>query len=305
MSHALQVCCIGCSHHCDAVIVASSLPFEGVLDKALEDAGYALTPTTTASSIHRAASSCTSYDLRFAAAAGVCRNRRRRKGLFSASSTPTPQSAVNSRNSDIGRVTSYGSIEGHSLDRTTSLNSVASESPGSSCYSDQRNHEVPHCHLTCLVSIACYLATFLRAARMVCVLHAMLLRDIHVWHWCSLFILTWLHTFCRSFPRWSCLQLGRSIVRRAVAAAPAAVMAPALKQGPVSAGARQGSLFCAVLCPCSVVACLQPLSRWAPLSGLIKPCTSPAVPLKRIIWETSRCCCVTFEYVAIGIVYAF
>lgn len=76
-----------------------------------------------------------------AAATALAENRRRRKGLFPASSTPTPQSAVNSRNSDIGRVTSYGSIEGHSLDRTTSLNSVASESPGSSCYSDQRNHE--------------------------------------------------------------------------------------------------------------------------------------------------------------------
>lgn len=76
-----------------------------------------------------------------AAATALAENRRRRKGLLSAASTPTPQSAANSRNSDIGRVTSYGSIGLHSMERTTSIGSIASESPASSCYSDQRNHE--------------------------------------------------------------------------------------------------------------------------------------------------------------------
>lgn len=54
----------------------------------------------------------------------------------------------------MARVRSYGSIEGHSLDRTTSFGSVASESPGSSCYSDPRGQDVrtgPPCQ-ACMVA---------------------------------------------------------------------------------------------------------------------------------------------------------
>lgn len=72
---------------------------------------------------------------------GGGRNRRRRRGLQSPA--PSSQGALNSLGSDIARITSYGSMEGHSLDRTTSLGSAASESPGSSCYSDPRGQEVP------------------------------------------------------------------------------------------------------------------------------------------------------------------
>mmetsp|Transcript_3876 Transcript_3876/g.11224 ORF Transcript_3876/g.11224 Transcript_3876/m.11224 type:complete len:437 (-) Transcript_3876:486-1796(-) len=76
-----------------------------------------------------------------AAATALAENRRRRKGLQSAA---PGQGAVNSGGSDMARVRSYGSIEGHSLDRTTSFGSVASESPGSSCYSDPRGQDKHH-----------------------------------------------------------------------------------------------------------------------------------------------------------------